>query len=116
MASTYLIPLLVLLVVVDGPLFLLAIFLKNRLPGEINSLYGYRTVRSMKNRATWVEANQYSSKLFYVSCLCLVAVQVPVATIWDGLTAIDVTLGLIIVQVLTIFIFTERHLRKTFGE
>jgi uncharacterized membrane protein len=116
MTSKYLIPLLILLVVVDVPLLLLATYLKNRPPGTVNSFYGYRTTRSMKNHTTWVEANQYSSRLFYISCLSLLLIQAIVAVIWDGFTALNVTLAFIVIQALTVFISTEIHLSKRFDE
>jgi len=34
-------------------------------PKKINSIYGYRTSRSMKNEETWEFAHRYSGKLWY---------------------------------------------------
>ena len=34
-------------------------------PEEINSLYGYRTYRSMKNADTWQFAHQYFGRIWY---------------------------------------------------
>lgn len=39
-------------------------FLKNP-PGEINSGYGYRTARSMRNRETWAFAQRRSGRFWY---------------------------------------------------
>lgn len=39
------------------------LFQKNP-PQEINSLYGYRTARSMKNRETWDFAHHYIGRLW----------------------------------------------------
>ncbi|MFF2912422.1 SdpI family protein [Paenibacillus sp. NPDC057934] len=36
---------------------------KKKPPKKINSLYGYRTKRSMKNQLLWDEANRYSAEL-----------------------------------------------------
>lgn len=39
-------------------------FMKNP-PGEINTGYGYRTARSMRNRETWAFAHAYSGRFWY---------------------------------------------------
>lgn len=48
------------------------VFLKKP-PKEINSIYGYRTSRSMKNKDTWKFAHQYFGKLWYRCGLILLA-------------------------------------------
>ena len=35
-------------------------------PKKINSLYGYRTTRSMKNMDTWKFANEYCGRLMWI--------------------------------------------------
>ena len=41
------------------------IFLK-KAPKNINTLFGYRTTMSMKNKDTWEFAHKYCGKLWYV--------------------------------------------------
>lgn len=41
-------------------------FLYN-VPDEINGVFGYRTTRSMKNKATWAFAHHYCGKLWFIS-------------------------------------------------
>lgn len=45
-------------------------FIKNT-PKEINSVFGYRTSMSMKNKDTWDFAHKYCGKIWYVSGLIL---------------------------------------------
>lgn len=52
-------------------------FLKNP-PKEINSIFGYRTSRSMKNRDTWDFAHRYCGKLWYQCGLAMLPVSVVV--------------------------------------
>ena len=37
----------------------------NHPPKEINSLFGYRTTRSMRNQETWAFAHAYSGRFWY---------------------------------------------------
>lgn len=47
------------------PIMILCGYLmKNHAPREINTAYGYRTKRSMKNMDTWVFANHYCGRLW----------------------------------------------------
>ncbi|MGX7108662.1 SdpI family protein [Facklamia miroungae] len=39
-------------------------FSKRKLPNKINSLYGYRTKMSMKNKETWQFAHQHSGNVW----------------------------------------------------
>ena len=41
-------------------------------PKRINSIYGYRTPRSMKNQDTWNEANKFSSNLMLAISLLFI--------------------------------------------
>ncbi|MBQ8597926.1 MAG: SdpI family protein [Lachnospiraceae bacterium] len=49
------------------------LFLK-RPPKEINSIYGYRTAMSMKNKDAWQFAHKYIGKLWYIGGLILVPI------------------------------------------
>ena len=50
-------------------------------PKKINSVYGYRTRRSMKNMDTWKFAHNYCGRLWYkIGCIMLLLsalVQIP---------------------------------------
>lgn len=82
-------------------------------PKNINSFYGYRTSRSMKNQQTWDEANRYSAKFslrLNLYCLALPFigyVLYPEHNILVSLLAHALLLILIIV-------YTEAHLKARF--
>ena len=82
-------------------------------PKKINSLYGYRTPRSMKNQDTWDTSNTYWTKLFVK--LNLVSFIVPVITyfVYPSLNVL-VTIIASTLLLLAIIPFTEMHLKKRF--
>lgn len=91
-------------------------------PKEINGIFGYRTVMSMKNKETWAFAHQYCGKLWYN----IGRIILP-ATILSMLFVIGkdvdrigcLSLALIAVQLVCFIgsIFpTERALKKNFDE
>ena len=45
-------------------------------PKEINSLFGYRTSMSMKNKDTWEFAHKYSGKVWYVCGMVMLPITV----------------------------------------
>lgn len=45
-------------------------------PRDVNSIYGYRTIRSMKNRDTWQFAHAYFGRIWYRLGMVLLAVAV----------------------------------------
>ena len=45
-------------------------------PRKINTLYGYRTIRSMKNKEIWNFANTYSTKLLFNFSLLTCIIQI----------------------------------------
>ena len=59
-----------------GPLlmFFSFIFITYR-PKEVNSLYGYRTKRSMKNQNVWLTANKISAKYMFQASVCTTIFQ-----------------------------------------
>jgi uncharacterized membrane protein len=44
-------------------------------PKEINSMYGYRTVKSQKNIQNWQQANHLAAKIFLIFAIGLFAVS-----------------------------------------
>ncbi|MCM1064469.1 MAG: SdpI family protein [Eubacterium sp.] len=105
------------------PLMMIAfgkIFLKNP-PKEINSVYGYRTSMSMKNRDTWDFAHQYCGKLWYRLGLAMLPISAAVMCFAIGKDeTITGMVGGIVCAVQTIALIasvcpTERALKKKFG-
>ena len=98
-----------------GLILLLSWFFYKKPPKNINSIYGYRTMRSMKNQQMWDEANRYSavfSLKLGLYCLALPFigyVLYPQENILVSLLAHSLLLLLIIV-------FTERYLKERFDK
>lgn len=91
-------------------------------PGEINSWFGYRTSRSMKNRETWEFAHDYFGRLWYRLGLVLLPVSVlamlPVlgkSIDFVGWYGTAVCMIQIVVMLAPIF-YTESALKQTFDE
>lgn len=107
-----------------GLIFLAAGYIqKTYPPEEINSLYGYRTTRSMANQQTWDEGNKYSTALmikwawmFLIAGFALAVIMVFINIDLKVKALIKVGLMLAgafsLVAILTIY--TERHLKKLF--
>lgn len=95
-------------------LFLSWIFYK-RPPKNINSFYGYRTLRSMKNQQMWDEANRYSAifsiklNLYCLALPFLGYLFYPQENILVSMLGHSLLLLLII-------LFTERHLKERFDQ
>lgn len=91
-------------------------------PQKINSFYGYRTRRSMKNMDTWKFAHDYCGRLWYklgwIMLVPSVLVQIPLfRSSEDVIGIVGAVLCTIQVVILIASIFpTEAALRKTFHE
>ena len=87
-------------------------------PKQVNSTFGYRTTRSMKNQETWRFAHQYSGKIWQRSGLVLLPVSIVLMLFVYG-KSVDMTgiAGLIIVIAQMIVMicaipFTEAALKE----
>lgn len=91
-------------------------------PKEINSIYGYRTTMSMKNRDTWIFAHQYCGKIWYICGWILLVLSVALMFLSVGKDEDTVgVLGLVIclIQIIPLcvsIIMTERGLRRYFDK
>lgn len=91
-------------------------------PKEINSLFGYRTARSMKNKDTWIFAHNYCGRLWFISGIVLLPVSViPLLCVTGREINTVSAVGLIvcIVQVIAMtasIIPVEKALKRTFDE
>ena len=82
-------------------------------PKEINSLYGYRTKRSMKNNHNWKIAQIYSAKLLIVFGLSYSIIAFISLFIKIELMGFEIfLLLLLIVHCGVIFVLVEKRLRK----
>lgn len=94
-------------------LVLLAWIFYKKQPKSINSLYGYRTPRSMKNQQTWEAANTYSS--VFMLRLCYGAFSLPfIGYLAYPQQNLFVTLMVHSGLLIGVIIFTERHLKSRF--
>ena len=101
-----------------GAIFLLVGWMMHRWPPKrINSLYGYRTPRSMKDQAHWDFAQRFSSRasmrmgIGFIASSCL-ALVVPMSSA----TATLVAVGLVLLGAFLLIWRTERALIKEFGK
>ncbi len=90
----------------------------HRPPKDINSLYGYRTSMSMKNRRTWLFAHQYAGKIWFYSGIISFVVSVPLLLFTRKVNCFEtlttVLLFVLMVPVIGVILPTERALRKRF--
>lgn len=96
-------------------------FLKTA-PEEINSLFGYRTTMSMKNKDTWIFAHKYCGRLWYTGGLIMLPISIVVMLPVIGKTEDTIgTIGGILCVVQMIFLIgsifpTEKALKSTFDK
>lgn len=81
-------------------------------PKKINSFYGYRTPRSMKNQAAWNEANSYSATLMLWAGISTVLIQSILFLSIGGHESLLISLGYYLAFVVVLIFVTERRLKK----
>jgi uncharacterized membrane protein len=96
-----------------GFVFAVAAFISLKFPPKkINSIYGYRTSRSMKNQENWDLAQRFSSQLMlkqglimFVLAFILAILPIPmeIATL--------ISLLLLVTSVINLFVQTEKRLK-----
>lgn len=81
-------------------------------PKNINSLYGYRTSNSMKNKLNWDFAQKYSTNLFLKILSLLLLVQIILYAIFGStsFTNFSVFIGLILSLAIVLY-QTEKKLK-----
>lgn len=99
-----------------GKLFL------NKAPKEINSIFGYRTTMSMKNKDTWEFAHKYCGRIWFVCgwivlLLSIIAMLFVLGKDNDTVGMIGgIVCGLQLIPVLGSIYPTEKALKKTFDK
>jgi len=89
-------------------------------PKTINTIYGYRTDMSMKNKETWAFAHNYCGKIWFVIGLIILMPSIIAMIFIFGKDIIELSVfGLIICLIQTVvmvipLIPTEIALRKNF--
>lgn len=101
-----------------GVIFAVAgLFMSVRPPKEINSLYGYRTPRSMKNKENWNFSQRYAGRMMTAAGFVLLALGIPVYFFdlnypWDMVLFLAVVVG----SAVLIIVRTENALKRQFPE
>lgn len=91
-------------------------------PKDINSIYGYRTAMSMKNRDTWEFAHHHCGRLWFRLGLILLPVNlIPMLlVIWESRELVNIVGSVLCAIDTVVFIVsifpTEAALRKTFDQ
>jgi uncharacterized membrane protein len=99
-----------------GVIFLIVGFIMYKFPPkEINALYGYRTISSMKSKERWVFAQEYSS-LEMIKTGAILSLTSVLGLIFKpgGKPGMFLGLGLLILMVVILFIRVERAITNKF--
>ena len=84
-------------------------------PKKINSLYGYRTAKSMENQEKWSFSQIYSSKeMMKLGCLLTICCLFSLFTNFDNFTNMITGLGLMILIVIILFLRVEKAIKHKF--
>lgn len=86
-------------------------------PKSINSLYGYRTILSMKNLETWRKGNEISSNLLIKGTLILILVKLICILFIPELAVFNTIIflvGFLTAPILCVFL-TQNKLKKIFN-
>ncbi len=105
--------------IITGPLVIIIMLITLKFPPKkINSLYGYRTKRSMSSHEAWDFAQPYSGKMMlkYMAIYTLTAILPLVFNDINEFVGVVLALVLMIVFMAIPIIKTEKELKIRFGE
>ena len=96
-----------------GFVFAAAAFISLKFPPKnINSIYGYRTSRSMKNQENWDLAQRFSSQLMLKQGLIMLLLAFILAVLPIPVEAATlISLLLLLTSVINLFVQTEKRLK-----
>lgn len=106
-----------IILTIVGVLFIaLGVFLIKFPPKKINSLYGYRTSRSMQSHKAWHYSQRYSSKILAI--IGIVFTVLGVSSLYvpklDDMVSAIISITVVLGGVFIMFFKTERQLKKRF--
>ena len=115
---------IMLLVILIIPLLMVGfgLLLMKNPPKKINSVYGYRTRRSVRSQDTWDFAHYYFGKLWRVCGLGSIPISlIPICLVLGKSEQVISVAGLIVLGIQTLLLLvtillTERALKKNFDE
>ncbi len=94
-------------------LLVMALVFRARPPKGINSIYGYRTRRSMQSDGSWKMANDYSTILLVRFCILLNVIQAAFFIILKMETAVLITCVVMISGLIAIMPMVEKKLKDS---
>lgn len=100
--------------VLIGPIFIIVGMILSKFPPKkINSLYGYRTKKSMKNETNWNVSQKYAGRMmiilgFFYSLFLLILTIFEI----NENVGLVLSLGLMFIMCFGIFYLTEKKLKK----
>lgn len=96
-----------------GLVFLVAgIVMRIKPPKEINTMYGYRTTRSMKSQSNWDFAQRYSAVMLCITGVFLSILGIVLSLFnWTETVALILSFLLIFGSVAVSMIFSERAIK-----
>lgn len=103
-----------LIIFIAGICFAMAGWLMHKFPPkQINSIYGYRTPRSMRRQESWKEGNRYSSGIMFFIGLadCFIGFMGIFFTPPELAGAIS-ALALVLISAFLIIFMTEKRLKN----
>lgn len=84
-------------------------------PKKINSFYGYRTIRSMKNQESWVFAQRYSAKeMMKLGAVLILIASISIVFNFEPYTGKSIALGIVILAIILLFLRVERAIKTKF--
>jgi uncharacterized membrane protein len=89
-------------------------YFMKKAPKEINSVFGYRTSMSMKNKDTWEFAHKYCGKVWYVCGM----VMLPITVINEDCVGSigGIICGVQLIPLIGSILLTEIALKKNFDK
>ena len=101
--------------IVIGPLLtIVGVIVKYNPPKKINSLYGYRTSRSMKSQEAWDAANAYSLNLMLWVGIATTISQVILYLLVTPLNALLIACIIMCTLLVGMIVRTESYLKSNF--
>lgn len=99
-------------ILLSAGFMLMAFLFRKFIPKERNSIYGYRTRRSMKSDRAWLLANRYSSHLMFKLAIGISIIHLGVLLFWNSPHTILVLSVLWVIMPLFVIYRTERLLKR----
>jgi uncharacterized membrane protein len=95
-----------------GIIFILAaLILQKNPPTDINSAYGYRTKRSMKNKELWDVGNRYSSEVMKQNGFIMMLIGSVISILFRYPHTTAVIMAVMLLLIIRLFMRVEKRLK-----